>query len=96
MSLPRLNGNRALGNLQITGPEGNVVLDTFTCAHCNRQRIWKPEPNCVTPEEYGGKVCMACHSMICLDCAKLETCEPFEKKLEAMEASARFRKAIGD
>jgi hypothetical protein len=78
------------GYLHITEPgKPDVERDTFTCGHCNA--IVTVEPAC-DPSEAGG-FCRMCMGHICGPCADLGSCEPFEKKLERMEARDRLRRA---
>lgn len=83
-----LSGNRALGFSRECGPDGNVEVETFTCAHCLR----------IIEIEKGadiGKMCGPCHAMICPGCVKRGICDPFEKALERAEARARLHQAAG-
>ena len=63
--------------------------DTFTCCHCNTVVFVKPR----APAEESGGFCRMCMKMTCPRCTD-KGCTPFEKKLEAMEAQARFRAAL--
>lgn len=56
--------------------------DTFTCSHCNSVVIVKPKCD---PCDLGG-LCRLCEKMICPGCVDLGHCDPFEKKLERVEA----------
>ena len=76
----------AKGYLVETGPLGSVTVETFTCSHCNRIGEVKGRQ----AHELLGVPCMACFALICPDCAKKAVCEPFEKKLEAIERRARL------
>lgn len=81
---------RPQGYATITEPGKNTVeMDTFTCGHCNRIVHVKPFQ---APEELGGG-CRLCMSPICAACAGQGGCDPFEKKLERMEARDRLRRA---
>lgn len=62
--------------------------DTFTCAHCNCVVFVKPLAD---PSEMGG-FCRMCMNHICKHCVATGECEPFEKKLEAMERTDRLRR----
>lgn len=79
----------AKGYLVETGPLGSVTVETFTCSHCNRMG----EVRGREPGQLLGAPCMACFALICPGCAKLGKCEPFEKKLEAIERAARLLQA---
>jgi len=80
---------RALGFIEIVGPEGRREIETFTCCHCGNL-FDVPPP---TATEVG--FCSRCVARECLGCARKNKCVPFEKKLEAMEARARLRASIG-
>lgn len=65
---------------------------TITCAHCN---------GVVHLHDAAGRMrsnvlvhCHQCDERICVPCAEKARCEPFEKKLEAMEGRRRLREAI--
>jgi hypothetical protein len=71
------------------GPEGVIKeIATFTCAHCNRPH--RVEPFC-DPADLGG-LCKVCMGVICNRQACHDRCDPFEKKLERMEAAGRARR----
>lgn len=73
--------NRSLGHVEVTGPSGTTVKDTFTCCHCNGIAP-VPPPNAT---EMG--YCSRCHARECIRCAKRlgGRCIPFEKKLRRYE-----------
>jgi len=82
-----LSGNRALGFSRESGPDGNVEVETFTCAHCLRiTEIQKGEDI--------GKMCMPCHAMICTACVARGICEPFEKMLARREKEEAQRRGL--
>ena len=64
----------------------SIECDTFTCKHC--QRIVRVEPMC-DPADMGGR-CTVCDSLICKMCLG-KGCDPFEKKLERMEARRSYQ-----
>ena len=64
---------------------GAVERDTFTCSHCNGVVFVQPKQD---PTEMGG-FCRLCYGHICKGCASTMKCDPFEKKLERMEARDR-------
>lgn len=71
-----------------TGPNGVVrESDTSTCQHCNRP--YEIKPMC-DPADAGG-LCKLCMGLICGRCVDLGGCDPFEKKLQRVEAAARAR-----
>lgn len=81
------------GYLTITDPEAPLYeRDTFTCNHCNNVKVVEPTKR---KDPLAGLFCRQCMQYICADCAELGRCEPFEKKLEAMERRDRFRGLIG-
>ncbi|MGE0290340.1 MAG: hypothetical protein AB7I42_24850 [Bradyrhizobium sp.] len=63
--------------------------DTFSCAHCNKIVVVKPMCD---PADMGGR-CYVCDSFICTGCVG-KGCDPLEKKLERIEAQARFRRDL--
>lgn len=81
--------NRALGHVEVMGPNGSTVRETFTCCHCNGIKA-VPAPG--EPMGY----CQRCHARECVPCAtRLEgRCTPFEKRLEAYERRQRMLVAI--
>ena len=81
---------RAGGYAQVVDPDGPTrECDTFTCAHCNRITHVKVRQR---PEDIGG-LCKVCIGLICPACVG-EACVPFLKRLDAMEARARFRAGV--
>jgi hypothetical protein len=75
-----------------TDPSGVAQeRDTFTCAHCNSVVFVEPAKD---PASLGG-FCRLCMKNVCAKCADAGKCEPFEKKLEKMEARSRLLKSIG-
>lgn len=82
---------RARGHLLITGPDGTVEHDTFTCAHCQEVIVVKLR---AAPEEMGGR-CHHCDAMVCPGCAVTGRCEPFEKRIEEYERRHRFLSQVG-
>jgi hypothetical protein len=78
------------GYVQIVEPDGVVQeFDTFTCAHCNRVTHVEARQR---PEDIGG-LCKVCMGLICPRCVG-QACVPFLKRLDHMEARARFRAAL--
>lgn len=83
------------GRVTIVFPEsGTRERDTFTCNHC--QAIVTEEPGQVLEDM--GSQCKGCMGLICLVCsgrrAAGETCKPWEKRLEEIEAHGRFIKSM--
>ena len=60
--------------------KATIEQDTITCCHCNSIVFVAPRQD---PSEMGG-FCRLCMAHVCSQCAG-KGCEPFEKKLEAME-----------
>lgn len=67
--------------------------DLASCGHCQFQMQVQPATN--------GQVisrvlppCHGCGKYICGECKKLGRCDPWEKKMERMEAREQLRKAI--
>jgi hypothetical protein len=84
-----MSRSKALGHAERFDAFGNVaVVETLTCKHCNRIYA-KPGPG--DPAGF----CHMCMSPVCLGCGKLERCDPFEKKLERLEARDRLIKSAG-
>jgi hypothetical protein len=63
--------------------------DTFTCGHCWPPTIHRVQAGC-DPADLGG-LCKVCMRLICPKCLG-GGCTPFEKKLEAEEASYNARR----
>ena len=70
--------------------KADVEVDSFTCRHCNSIVFVKPRQD---PSEMGG-FCTLCMGHVCGNCAG-KSCEPFEKKLEAMERRDKFLRSMG-
>lgn len=84
-----MSRSKALGHVEIHDVRGGlVVVETLTCAHC--QRVY-PKPGPSDPVGF----CHQCFSPVCLGCGKIDKCDPFEKKLERLEQRARLLKAVG-
>ena len=82
---------RPQGYAITTEPDkATIEEDTYTCCHCNCIVFVKANSD---PSDMGG-FCRMCYSHICSDCADKGTCDPFEKKLEAMERRERFLKSV--
>lgn len=69
------------GYATLTDPDGKQEWDTVTCAHCNGVEHVKPMGD---PADMGG-LCKVCMGLVCKRCVG-RGCDPFEKKLERMEA----------
>jgi hypothetical protein len=74
------------GYAQIIDPDGATrEFDTFTCAHCN---CVTHVPTRARPDDIGG-LCKQCTGLVCPACVGMP-CVPFLKRLDEMEAKARF------
>lgn len=84
--------------------KADVEEDTLTCAHCNLI-IFLPA-GFILPADLVRK-CTSCDRFVCADCGgnaivfddqtgrvEQAACDPFEKKLERMEARGRFLKDV--
>lgn len=78
------------GYATLSSPDGIKEQDAFTCAHCNKI-VHIPHKPAQTP----GGTCPQCGwKLICDYCVSTGKCDPFEKKLERIEASDRFRRQL--
>lgn len=82
--------------------KADVVEDSSTCSHCNSISFVLPGVMPTTRDEagraHGLPRCRMCDAFICLRCGDrldIEGCDPFEKKLERMEARGRLLRAAG-
>jgi len=72
-------------------------MDTITCGHC---QVITPVQPFGDPADikYGGK-CKMCMRLICRTCYEKfingDGCDPFEKKLDRIEAQDRFARSAG-
>ena len=64
-----------------------TVVETLTCAHCNRL-FEKPKPG--DPMGF----CHMCFKPVCLRYGRSERCDPFERKLEEIERQGRFLRSM--
>jgi len=76
------------GYARLSGPDGTQEWDTFTCFHCNSIRH-------DDPKQQDTHWCYQCFNRICENCKARARCEPFERKLERMEARAAARRSYG-
>jgi hypothetical protein len=88
---------RAEGYAIVTGPEGSVEMDTYTCGHCNGVVHEVPKQRTAAVVSTGivrlpdqqGKKCMICQRRICRSCEKRQAltrrCVTYERKVEALE-----------
>lgn len=90
-SLINLTNTRA-GYGTMTGPCGTTTYesDTATCRHCNY--VWIVRSTRMSDADPGGW-CALCRALICKHCAG-KPCEPFEKKLDQIEARDRMMRAM--
>jgi hypothetical protein len=81
---------RAQGYAITTEPgKATVEEDTFTCVHCNSLVFVHARQD---PTDLGG-FCRLCMRHICATCADKGSCDPFERKLERIEARDRLLRA---
>lgn len=83
--------NRARGAITVTGPLGTAENETFTCGHCSKIVMI---PHRADKDKIGA-LCKPCMHMVCTDCAAKGACEPFEKKIKAVEDRDRFLRSVG-
>lgn len=74
--------------IERTTERGTERVPCYSCAHCNKIVIVE------TPDQPTG-FCMLCFYPTCLKCGGSEKCEPFEKKLLAMEARGKLLASAG-
>ena len=80
------------GYLLIATDQGkNIEYDTFICGHCNKIVIVPPRSDM---SDLGG-MCRGCMKLICPKCVDKQTCTPFEKQLEKIEARSRMLRSMG-
>ncbi len=84
---------RALGFQEvIVDGQVQAIHETFTCGHCNGiVRMPKATPlreaqNAIRDV----RRCFGCDMLVCPVCARKPVCTPFEKRLEAIERSAKL------
>lgn len=83
---------RAGGYACISEPTGSQVeMDTFTCGHCNTVVHVKPK---ASPDDLGG-MCRLCMKMVCPKCVDQGICDPFEAKLQRVEARYHALRSYG-
>jgi hypothetical protein len=86
---------RANGSLLIVDPNAPRAreADTSTCSHCQRVIVLHDEQG--KRRENVAVHCHGCDKVICVPCAETARCEPFERKLEAIEGRSRLFAALG-
>lgn len=84
---------RAQGYAILVGPERVAEADTITCAHCQRVVFLHNQDG--KKKEGVAVRCGMCDRCTCVPCAETGRCEPFEKKLEAIEARGRLFSMMG-
>jgi hypothetical protein len=84
-------GSRRAGGYVVASGEGAPVeRDTIACHHCQRHIVIPPGP----PRDDLFGVCWNCSKFICPPCAKKQTCTPWEKQMERIEARDRMLRAV--
>jgi len=78
------------GYATIVGPGENKEFDTFTCFHCQQIVTVKP---LMDPADLGG-LCKVCYRLICPRCVG-QSCNPWERQMEIMEAKERAQRSYG-
>jgi len=63
--------------------DGQQVAETLQCCHCGMH--WMRKPGWGTIRGY----CLKCNAVLCGKQECMETCRPFEKWLEEVEAAGR-------
>lgn len=80
---------RNLGYAETFDSLGNVVVvEKLTCPHC--QGIYDKTG---AGEPMG--FCHSCFSPVCVECGKIDKCDPFEEKLRRMESRSQLFKSLG-
>jgi hypothetical protein len=74
-----------------SGPDGTEYEDFFVCFHCQYTTFVQPKED---PANLGG-LCKICMKLICAKCVAKNTCTPWEKRMEKMEARQRFLNSAG-
>ena len=78
--------------------------DTAQCSHCQRVIFLKPGTagtvylRLTTPTEVveePGAFCVHCMHAICLGCATIGRCVPWERRLEMAESRDRLKRSVG-
>jgi hypothetical protein len=84
---------RTRGFYLITDGEGRTKeIPTFTCPHCTRV---VPQTERLPNGDEAKGFCHHCMKPVCIRCGAKQTCDPFEKKLERVEARAAFLRSVG-
>ena len=81
------------GYMRISGPDGGgMEADVVTCSHCRKVIPVKPDQG----RSYMRlDLCRQCMGHMCRGCAAQLRCEPFEKRLEAIERREALRRKAG-
>lgn len=93
MTMPRVTSRYGYsrGYFEFNGPDGQTVVESFTCGHCNFVTQVPPR---MDPADMGG-FCRMCTRLICAGCASAMTCDVIEKKLERAEARGEAIRSYG-
>jgi hypothetical protein len=77
------------GAIETFGPEGSTLIETFTCCHCSA--VFR-KPGRSDPAGF----CELCFLPTCLKPSCNDHCDPFEKKIERMEAVDVQRRKLAE
>ena len=84
-----MSSKQALGHIERYDAFGHVTeAETLTCNHCGKIFL---KPGSGDPVGF----CHMCFSPVCLECGKIDRCDPFEEKLKRLEQQSRLRAALG-
>lgn len=83
-----------LNEVQVTGPTGTVVTPLATCGHCQYQLAIEPSRSAHIIVRIAAP-CGGCGKYLCGPCRATGGCDPWEKKMERMEARDRLLRAMG-
>ena len=80
---------RRQGYATIADPDGRLVeADSMTCGHCQRIVLLHDRKGSARPSV--AVRCTQCDRGICVPCAEVARCDPFEEKLLRMEAGFNY------
>lgn len=84
-----MSSSACLAHVRITDAYGRqTIKEKLVCSHC--QTVFdKPGPR--DPSGF----CHVCFKPVCLRCGAIDKCDPFEKKLDRLEARAAMLRSMG-